>query len=79
MRVKVNNQRTKTVTVNSQGTTEVVSVGVQGPPGPNQITTAGDVDVSNLKDGSMLVYSTAISKWEATTSLLKQELEGGQF
>jgi len=79
MRVKVNNQRTKTVTVNSQGTTEVVSVGIQGPPGPNQITTAGDVDASNLKDGSMLVYSTTVSKWEATTSLLKQELEGGQF
>lgn len=79
MKVKVNSQHTKTVTVNSQGTSEVVSVGIQGPPGPNQITTAGDVDTSDLKDGSVLVYSMAVSKWEATTKLQKQELEGGQF
>lgn len=79
MKVIVNRQQTKTVSVNTQGTTEVVSVGTQGPPGPNSVTLAGDVDATYLVDGSVLVYSTTTNKWEATNRLQKQELEGGQF
>jgi hypothetical protein len=67
------------IKVNTTGTSQVVSVGIQGPAGPNSISSAGDVDISDLKDGSLLVYSMLINKWEATTRLEKQELEGGQF
>lgn len=45
----------------------------------NAINTAPDVDVSNLQDGSVLVYSTNAVKWVATTTLEKQTLEGGHF
>lgn len=38
-----------------------------------------DVDVSNLKDGSVLVYSTENSSWEATTILQKQTVEAGEY
>ena len=67
------------VRINSAATNQVVSVGIQGPSGPNQISTAQDVNTTDLKDGSVLVYSAAESKWEATNKLQKQELEGGQF
>lgn len=57
-----------------------VLTGIQGPPGVNStLSTSGDVDVTNLTDGSVLVYNTAISKWQATTVLEKQALNGGFF
>ena len=71
MKIKVNQQQQHAISVGIQGP--------KGPSGPNILSTADDVDVSDLKDGSILVYSTAINKWEATTRLQKQELEGGQF
>lgn len=57
----------------------IVSSGRQGPPGPNKITTASDIDVSGLGDGSVLVYRAVTSKWQATTLLDQQILEGGHF
>lgn len=63
----------------SQQTTQVVSVGVQGPAGPNLVTSAADVDASNLKNGSVLVYSTNTNKWTSTTTLEEQNMEGGEF
>lgn len=38
-----------------------------------------DVDVSNLQDGSVLVYSTDSAKWESTRLLEKQTIECGQY
>jgi len=67
------------VRVNSSGTNQVVSVGIQGPAGPAQINAANDVDVSNLTDGSLLVYSTQVEKWTATQLLEKQTMECGQY
>ena len=58
---------------------QVVSVGIQGPSGPSGITTAGDVDVSNLEDGSVLVYKSSSSMWTATTTLEQHNLEGGHY
>lgn len=77
--VAANSQYSKIVSVNTQGTTEVVAVGIQGPAGPNSITNLGEIDLTNLADGSVLIYSTMASKWEATNKLEKQELECGQF
>lgn len=79
MKVKVSNQSSKVVAVNTQGTTEVVSVGIQGPSGPNNISTATDVDVSGLEDGSVLVYKSSTLKWRATRTLEQQNLEGGHY
>lgn len=78
MKIRVTNQGAKTVAVN-QGTTEVVAVGVQGPPGPNYITSAEDVDASTLENGSILVYKSSSLKWTATKSLEEQSLEGGHY
>ncbi len=79
MKVKVSSQSSKVVAVNTQGTTEVVSVGVQGPSGPNNVSTATDVDVSGLEDGSVLVYKRSTLKWRATRTLEQQNLEGGHY
>ena len=80
MKIKVSSQAAKVVSVNTQGTTEVVAVGIQGPAGPaSAITTSSDVDASVLDDGSVLVYKTSTSKWTATTTLEQQNLEGGQY
>lgn len=67
------------IKVNTQGTTEVVTVGVQGPPGPSYINTATDVDVSQLENGSVLVYKSSALKWTATRTLEQQNLEGGHY
>lgn len=67
------------VKVNPSGTSQVVSVGVQGPAGPASLSAAADVDVTDLKDGSLLAYSIEAQKWVATTILEKQTLEGGHF
>lgn len=45
----------------------------------NQLTLLKDVDVTNLTDGSVLVYSSSTLKWEAVTILSKQTIEGGQY
>jgi len=44
-----------------------------------EINKLDDIDVSNLQDGSVLVYSTNSSKWEASTTLDKQAVEGGYY
>lgn len=67
------------VKVNPSGTSQVVSVGVQGPAGPASISASADVDATNLQNGSLLAYSTETQKWVATTILEKQTLEGGHF
>jgi hypothetical protein len=79
MKVIVNSQKNKTVSVNTQGTTEVISVGIQGPPGPSSVTHAGDVDATILNDGSVLVYKTNTNKWTSTTTLNAQNMDGGEF
>jgi len=38
-----------------------------------------DVDVTNVQDGSVLVYNTNGSKWQATRILEKQIINGGNF
>jgi hypothetical protein len=79
MKIKVSNQSAKIVSVNTQGTTEVISAGIQGPPGPSNISTASDVDVTNLENGSVLVYKSSALKWTATRTLEQQNLEGGHY
>lgn len=44
-----------------------------------EINKLDDIDVGNLEDGSVLIYSTSSSKWEASTTLDKQSVEGGYY
>lgn len=44
-----------------------------------EVSKLDDVDMTGLDDGSVLVYSTASSKWEATNLLEKQTVECGQY
>jgi len=68
------------VKVNTAGTSQVVGVGIQGPPGPqSSIATLPDVDLTNLENGSVLIYKTTSSKWTSTTTLDAQNMEGGEF
>ena len=38
-----------------------------------------DIDLTNLEDGSVLVYNTDLGKFEATRTLEKQFINGGNF
>lgn len=38
-----------------------------------------DVDLSDLQDGSLLIYSAASEKFEASILLEKQNINGGNF
>lgn len=73
---------TETLVV-SNDTAVTIVTGMIGPKGADG--TAGalsqlpDVDTTGVQDGSLLVYSTAASKWQATTILNNQILEAGQF
>lgn len=58
-------------------------LGPQGPQGPQgesgTINGSSDVDISQLNNGSMLVYSLDTAKWVSTTNLEQQVIEGGHF
>lgn len=55
-----------------------VSVGIQGPAGyPGGMGSISDVDLTNLEDGAVLVYSSASGKWVAQTILNKQQVDIG--
>ena len=61
---------------------QVVSIliiaGVIGPTS-NSISTMEDVDVVNLADGGLLIYSSSTNKWTAGNLLEKQIIESGQY
>ena len=38
-----------------------------------------NVDTENLKNGSVLVYKTTTESWTATTNLVQQNIDGGEF
>ena len=46
---------------------------------PANTSELKDIDLTNLEDGSVLVYSTQSQKWESTRLLEKQTVECGQF
>lgn len=53
--------------------------GSQGDRGLDLINTANDVNVTELKDGSVLVYKEDSSKWTSTTLLDNQIFDGGHY
>ncbi len=57
----------------------IISSAEQGPPGVTRIELADDVDVTNLENGSVLVYSESSEKWIATRLLENQSVESGHY
>lgn len=57
----------------------VIVTGIMAPRNTLALNSAYDVDLSNLNDGSLLIYSTDTLKWQATKLLEKQIMEGGQY
>jgi hypothetical protein len=76
-----------TVTTDLDKTVTRVTVpgpqGIQGVPGEDRISYASDIDISNLEDGSILMYSTSNSEWIAKNDLTPDSGEfiitGGNF
>lgn len=76
------------VVVESQDNSYVVVTGLLGTPGRDgtngldgiqRLSQASDVDLTNLSDGSLLIYKADSLSWKATTKLEGQVLEAGQF
>lgn len=66
--------------VSYDNTTTVSTVGIQGLSAADAgLTQLGDVDASNLVNGSVLVYKTTTNKWTSTLTLDAQNMEGGEF
>jgi hypothetical protein len=77
---------TETVVVNTDNAITIVT-GLMGPKGKDglgseasmSISALTDVNISNIKDGSLLIYSSATNKWQASNTLNTQILDAGQF
>jgi hypothetical protein len=57
----------------------VITSGMAPPPMVNNISNSADIDVTNVQEGSLLVYNTATNKWTATNILENVVIESGQF
>lgn len=80
-----NSQDTNTIVTEANNTvivqaetTYAIIAGVIGPTS-NSISTMEDVDVVNLADGGLLIYSSSTNKWTAGNLLEKQIIESGQY
>lgn len=84
----VSEEQTNTIITNSADV-QVITEGSQGPMGPKgdkgdtgastNISNAPDVNITNLQDGSLLIYSSQEQKWVANTQLTNQSLESGHY
>ena len=73
---------TETVVVDTDIAITIVT-GLMGPKGrdatASTINALADVDITNVKEGSLLIFSTSSSKWQAGNTLEHQLLEAGQY
>lgn len=62
---------------------ETGPAGPQGEPGPvgpsAAISTASDVDITNLDNGSLLIYNNTTSRWQSNKNLIAQYIDAGEF
>lgn len=75
--------KTDTVVIQEDTTTVIITAGAQGPSGAQgpatNIGDAPDVDLTDLQNGSLLIYSAQEQKWVANTQLTNQSLESGHY
>ena len=75
----------RSIVVTSGTTTQVKKVIVGKPvrrvsAGQFLVSNLGDVDVSNLENGSLLIYNTTSSKWVAKKDVDEgQNINGGSY
>ena len=70
---------TNTAVARTTETTYVVT-GIVGPPGPSRtLLSSSDVNSTQLSNGSVLVYNSQTSRFDTTTALDKQIINGGIF
>ena len=67
-----------TVTVTDENLL-TASTNLANPTVIETMAQIGDVDLTSLIDGAVLVYKTTTSKWTSTTTLDAQNMEGGEF
>lgn len=94
MKVTVNQQTPVSVSVGGSQKVVNATVDAVGPQGPTGqqgstgpaganglalLSAAQDVDVTNITDGALLIFSQDSGKWEAGTTLESQYIEGGHF
>ena len=65
--------------VTGDNSSTVILTGMMGPAVTPSISQSNDVDMSQLRDGGVLVYNILTNKWTATNLLDKQIFEAGQF
>ena len=65
------------VAVNSPLQPRVPSVGIS--TSSFTLSNLSNVDVSNLTNGSVLVYKATTEKWTSTTLLEQQDIDSGEF
>lgn len=70
--------QTERVVERQEGSTVVVT-GVLAPASASTISGSGDINVNQLADGAVLVYSISTNKWIATNLLDTQVIEAGQY
>lgn len=70
----------------TSGTTTLVKKVVVGRPvrrvtaGLFNVANLGDVDLTNLENGSLLIYNNSTSKWTATKNIDEgQNINGGSY
>lgn len=57
----------------------VASSNLANPAVVESISDIGNVDTTNVINGSVLVFKTTTNKWTSTTTLDAQNMEGGEF
>jgi len=72
-------EKTQETVVIDNDVVTIITSAEQGPPGVTRISQADDVNVSNLENGSVLVYSGSSEKWVATRLLENQSVESGHY
>lgn len=81
IKAKISQQTGPVAVVSTLGAqVQVPAVGIQGISGAlGSVASIGDVDASNLENGSLLIYNTNITKWVASRQLNAQDMDGGNF
>lgn len=67
-------------TIETQNILTVDTIGIQGLSATSgSLGDIADVDLTTLREGSVLVYKTATNKWTSTLNLEDQYMNGGFF
>lgn len=67
-------------TVETQNILTVDTIGIQGLSATSgSLGDITDIDLTTLREGSVLVYKTATNKWTSTLDLEDQYMNGGFF